>query len=387
MKNRHTGRWLLAAALGMGAALPLAAQARAPLQAAASGQAQEEQQTMYLDENFVPSEPGRATYALRTPPVRDAALGAWHVRLEFPDTPGALAFETYATDLDLSQIKFVRFRKYYDAHGQLLRDTPLDARGQEVVGGASYYANGQLKQKVTPLPNGRDSISETYHENGQLMNRIRYHGKRMADGAYVSYGPNGKVSSRAFLKGGRMHGVQDVYYADGTLFQRTHFVHDKRDGEFATYAQDGSLRARTVYVQGEPDGWSFESHDNGRLAQKALYRQGKLLSMQKWGSNGQPSVAWRQDAQGREQGDVTQWHDNGARASVMPMRDGQRHGLLRTWASDGSLRQLVPYEQGRKQGIERQWDAAGKLVLEQAWQAGEPVPMGHEAAETGRNGQ
>ena len=245
---------------------------------------------------------------------------------------------------------------------------PLAAQGD-----TSFYDNGQLKQKVTLLPNGCDRIVETYHENGQLMNRIRYHGKQMADGEYVSYGPNGKMSSRAFLKGGRMHGVQEVFYADGKLFQRSHFIHDKQDGEFLTLAEDGKVLARKVWVDGEADGWSFESHDNGQLAQKALYRKGKLLSMQKWGSNGKPSIAWQQDAQGREQGDVTEWYDNGVRAQVVPMRDGQRHGLLQTRYSDGSLRQIVPYEHGKKHGIEREWDPSGKLVLEQAWRDGQPV--------------
>ena len=257
----------------------------------------------------------------------------------------------------------------------LMAALPLAAQGNAPTGGASYYDNGQLKQKVTWLPNGRDSIAETYHENGQLMNRITYHGRQMADGEYVSYGPNGKVSSRAFLKGGRMNGVQELFYADGKLFQRSHFIHDKQDGEAVTLAEDGKVLASTMWRNGEPDGWSFDSHDNGQLAQKALYRKGKLLSMQKWGSNGKPSVAWRQDAQGREQGDVTQWHDNGVRAQVTPMLDGQRHGLLQTWYADGSLRHIVPYEHGKQHGVERHWDPAGKLVLEQAWRAGEPVSM------------
>ena len=358
------------------AALPLAAQAQEQQQAPPQEQQPVQDKSIYLDEDYAASDVRHAAYALRTPPVRDAALGAWHVLLEFPDAPGMLALETYTTDLDLPLARFVHLRKWYYPNGQLARDERLDARGNVLTGGASFYANGQVKQRVTLLPNGRDSISENYHENGQLMNRISYHGKQMADGEYVSYGPNGKMSSHAFLKGGKMHGLQEVFYADGKLFQRSHFIHDKQDGEFLTLAEDGKVLARKRWVDGEADGWSFESHDNGQLAQKALYRKGKLLSMQKWGSNGKPSIAWQQDTQGREQGDVTEWYDNGVRAKVVPMRDGQRHGLLQVWASDGSLLQLVPYEHGKKQGIERRWDKRGKQVWEKAWQAGAPVPAG-----------
>ena len=370
MKNQQTLRWLLAAALS--AALPLAAQELAPTPTP-TPTLQEEQQTMYLDENFMPSNQRRAVYALRTPPERDEALGAWHVRLEFPATPGMLAFETYTTDLDLSQVRFVRFRKYYYENGQLLRETYFNAQGEELLGGSVYFENGQVQQRVTALPNGRDSISETYHENGQLAHKTLYHGDEMADGEQVSYGANGAVSHRSYRRNGQMHGVQESFYADGKLFQRGQFVDGKREGEFVTVAEDGSVLARTVWVHGQPDGWSFESHGNGVVSNKTLYQKGAVLSLQTWAPNGRPVFAWQKDAQGRDHGDTTDWHANGVRASVTPFVEGQRHGLLQTWYSDGSLRQIVPYEHGKKHGIERQWDQAGKLVLEQAWRDGQPV--------------
>lgn len=373
MKNQQTMRWLLAAALGMSTALPLAAQEDTPLPATASDHAQEEDKTMYLDENFMPSNQRRAVYALRTPPVRDEALGAWHVRLEFPDTPGVLAFETYATDLDLSQVQFVKFRKYYHENGQLLRETYFNAQGEELLGGSVYFESGQVQQRVTALPNGRDSISETYHENGQLMSRTLYHGDEMADGEQVSYGANGAVSNRSYRRHGQMDGVEESFYADGKLFRKGRYVDGQREGEFVMYAQDGKVLARTVWVHGQPDGWSFESHGNGVVSNKTLYQKGAVLSLQTWAPNGRPVFAWQKDAQGRDHGDTTDWHANGARASVTPFVEGQRHGLLQTWYDDGSLRQIVPYEHGKKHGIERQWDKAGKLVLEQAWHDGQPV--------------
>jgi len=374
MHTPQTTRAALAALLGMVLALPLAAQEQPAAQSPTpTPTLQEEDHTMYLDENFMPSNQRRAVYALRTPPERDEALGAWHVRLEFPDTPGVLAFETYATDLDLSQIKFVRFRKSYYENGQLLRETYFNAQGEELLGGCVYFENGQVQQRVTALPNGRDSISETYHENGQLMSRILYHGDEMADGEQVSYGANGAVSNRSYRRNGQMDGVEESFYPDGKLFRRGRHVDGQREGEFVIYAEDGKVLARTVWVHGQPDGWSFESHGNGVVSNKTLYRKGAVLSLQTWGPNGQPKFAWQKDAQGRDHGDTTDWHANGVRASVTPFVEGQRHGLLQSWYSDGSLRQIVPYEHGKKHGIERQWDKTGKLVLEQTWHDGQPV--------------
>lgn len=332
-------------------------------------------QSIYLTQDFESSDASHAVYALRTPPVRDDVLGAWRVLLEFPETPGKIAMETYTTDLDLSQAKFVHLRKWYYDNGQLFKTARLDADGEELIGGELFYESGQLKQRETPLQGGRGRVVETYHENGQLMNRIVYHGSKMADGVYVSYGANGKVSSRTHMKDGQMHGLSEVFHTNGQLYQRVRFVHDKREGEFTDYAPDGSLRARAVFVHGQPEGWSFESHDNGQVSQKVLYHQGDILSMQKWAPGGKPVIAWQRDVQGREQGDVTEWYENGMRASVIPYVDGQRHGLMQVWYGDGSLQQIVAYEHGQKQGVERRWDKNGTQTLEQLWQGGQPAPV------------
>ncbi|KAB8036640.1 toxin-antitoxin system YwqK family antitoxin [Janthinobacterium aquaticum] len=338
------------------------------------GSAQMKELPMYLNEDYVASDAGNASYALRTPPVRDDKLGAWHVLLEFADQPGRVAMESWTTDLDLSQAKFVHLRRWYFENGQLAREVQLDRDGQQRPGNASvsYYPNGQLKQRVTPEGQG-NSVHESWHENGQLMNRLRYHGEQMADGEVIAYGPTGKVSSRSHLRGGKLHGLWEVFHQDGSLYQRAHYVDDRMDGEFVSYAPDGSLRARTIWRKGEPDGWSFESHDNGVVAQKVLFQNGAMLSVQKWGRNGQPGVAWQRDAQGREQGDVIEWYENGQRASVIAYLDGQRHGLTQTWYKDGQLQQVVPYQHGIKHGVERAWGPDGRQTMEQQWRNGEPV--------------
>lgn len=342
------------------------------------GQAQTNESPMYLNEDYIASDAGDAAYALRTPPVRDEALGAWHVLLEFAALPGRLAMETYTTDLDLSQAKFVHWRRWFYENGQLAREVQLGKDGRQQPGGASvsYYPNGQMKQRVTPEGRGnsvQESWHESWYESGQLMNRLRYHGEQMADGEVVAYGPTGKVSSRSHVRAGKLHGLWEVFHQDGSLYQRAHYVDDRMDGEFVSYAPDGSLRARTVWRHGEPDGWSFESHDNGVVAQKVLFQNGAMLSVQKWDRNGQPSVAWQRDAQGREQGDVVEWYENGQRASVIAYLDGQRHGLTQTWYKDGQLQQVVPYQHGVKHGVERAWGPDGRQTMEQQWRNGEPV--------------
>lgn len=217
------------------------------------GWAQTQESPMYLNQDYAASDANDASYALRTPPVRDDRLGAWHVLLEFVDQPGRVAMETWSTDLDLSQAKFVHLRRWYFENGQLAREVQLDNDGREHAGSASvsYYPNGQIKQRVTPRGQG-NSLHESWHENGQLMSRLRYHGAQMADGEVVAYGPTGKLSSRSHVRGGKLHGLWEVFYPDGSLFQRVQYVDDQMDGEFVSYAPDGSLRSRTIWRHGQP---------------------------------------------------------------------------------------------------------------------------------------
>ncbi|MGK5037594.1 toxin-antitoxin system YwqK family antitoxin [Janthinobacterium sp. LB3P118] len=101
----------------------------------------------------------------------------------------------------------------------------------------------------------------------------------------MSYVPNGKMSSHAFLKGGKMHGLPEVFYAD-----------DKQDGEFLTLAEDGKVLAHKVWLDGEVDGWSFESHDNGQ-------RHG-LLQV---------------------------WASDGSLLQLVPYEHGKKQGIERRW--------------------------------------------------------
>ena len=196
---------------------------------------------MYLDENLMATSERRASYALRTPPVRDEGLNAWHVRLEFPARPGVLALETYATDLNLAQARFVHLRRVFFDNGQLALEHRLDLDGKRLRDGAVYYRSGQLCEKMTPAPNGHDSVTESFHENGQLISRTVYHGEQRADGEYLAYDDRGNLSSRSHLKDGQLHGLWEVFHASGAIFQRVNYVHDRPVGRFEQWDQHGRL--------------------------------------------------------------------------------------------------------------------------------------------------
>lgn len=72
---------------------------------------------------------------------------------------------------------------------------------------------------------------------------------------------------------------------------------------------------------------------------------------------------------GRRQGVVRTWHNNGRRASEESFKNGLLHGVSRQWNEAG--RRLGEYKMLRGTGIQRQWHNNGKLQMEVSTVCGE----------------
>ena len=57
---------------------------------------------------------------------------------------------------------------------------------------------------------------ETYHDNGQLMEKSYIQNGKF-DGSYKSYHPNGELSEKGTYKSGKKEGSWETYKSDGTV--------------------------------------------------------------------------------------------------------------------------------------------------------------------------
>ncbi|MDC8760665.1 toxin-antitoxin system YwqK family antitoxin [Janthinobacterium sp. hw3] len=328
-------------------------------------------QTLYLDEDYAPTERDRASYLLRQPLPRDEARQAWHAQLYNVQAPGRLHLDVYVKSPEFSAGEYVHMRKTYYDDGQLAVQIALDGNGVRDGESLHYHPNGQLAERETFRAGVAEGAYTTFHENGQLLSVREFRAGKLADGEYLSYHANGKINSRSRFRGGQLHGVYEVFYGDGQLYQSGPFADGARHGPLVSYWPDGRLQSSQAYVRNRLDGWSLRYHQDGKLARKTLYRADIMLSEEVWGEDGKPLRRGQWDEQQRAQGEFREWFPGGEPVSILFYLDGQLHGPLRIWHYTGVLKETAHFVHGKMHGPQHIWGKDGSLRAICHWRDGE----------------
>jgi len=100
-------------------------------------------------------------------------------------------------------------------------------------------------------------------------------------------------------------------------------------------------------------------------------------------SNAEGANAWRQlipnsapftvapSRDGKLDGPVTLWHENGMKSAQGEYRDEERQGLWQFWYPNGTLRWEGAFDEGVQIGLQRAWYDNGRLQSEGTWIDGE----------------
>jgi antitoxin component YwqK of YwqJK toxin-antitoxin module len=70
---------------------------------------------------------------------------------------------------------------------------------------------------------------------------------------------------------GRLHGVWEDYYSNGTLSWRVHWHHGKQHGVWEWYWDNGTLGGRKHWHHGEQKGLDIQWDYQGRITDKAYH--------------------------------------------------------------------------------------------------------------------
>ncbi len=117
-----------------------------------------------------------------------------------------------------------------------------------------YWPNGQLSIRTGMLGKIYHGDYSEWNEDGTLYMTANYwHGVRV--GACQTYHPNGSVSAAmTFNSLGKLEGLYNIYYEDGSLKTRCYFHNGKFHGPYNTYYPDGSPEVIVKYEHGNPVG-------------------------------------------------------------------------------------------------------------------------------------
>ena len=114
-----------------------------------------------------------------------------------------------------------------------------------------FYDNDQLKSRINyNKKNGRkDGLSESYHENGQLLYRGNYkNGKE--DGLEEWFYPNGQLKFRGNYIDGKEDGTHEDFYKNGKISMVKNYKDGQLHGFFIKYGEYGE-RFLTEYENGK----------------------------------------------------------------------------------------------------------------------------------------
>lgn len=264
-----------------------------------------------------------------------------------------------------------------------------------------WYVNGMLKLQACVIGGDADigpQAEETWlfeghayvwDEEGNLTADIAYEkGKLQGDSLY--YHPNGNIWQRTSFSDHEINGTYEIYLDNGDLLQKTQYHQGKRNGfsfrywnrnRIATeenYQDDLLLYGRYYDSQGQMineinEGGGYRAiFGKSEIAELQEYRHGiqegevkvfgndqkliRIFHVKNNAKHGEEieyyeiphlrhlpklSLSWYE---GKIQGIVKTWYDNGVLESNREMSNNAKNGISTAWYQDGSLMLIEEYD-------------------------------------------
>ena len=93
----------------------------------------------------------------------------------------------------------------------------------------------------------KDTIINSYYENGNIKEQLSYNEKQELDGKCYTWTIEGTKTGEASYKDGVKHGVWKIWRNDGTLAYELFYEEGKKKGEWKSYGESGELLAVIKY--------------------------------------------------------------------------------------------------------------------------------------------
>jgi antitoxin component YwqK of YwqJK toxin-antitoxin module len=144
-------------------------------------------------------------------------------------------------------------------------------------------------------------------------------------------------------------------------------------GTWIIWHVDGQKSHETQNKNGKYDGVLTSYHDNGAKSVEQHYSDHVVHRTDTgWYPNGKLSYT-AQYRNGKQDGKWTHWYANGIKQSETNYDNGKYNGRSTRWYEDRQTGSVNDYKDGAKHGIEASWDENGGLQYERVYVNGEIV--------------
>lgn len=283
----------------------------------------------------------------------------------------------------------------------------------------SYYPNGQIKQYLEAYNGRAQGHYREWHDNGQLALEVQVVGgpadlspgvenSWAFDGVGRAWDRNGHIQAEIPYAKGKLEGIGKHYHPDGSVAKTLPWIDGHLNGILRGYSPSGGVQEESSYSDGLLHGKRLTYWPNGKIAADEYFQRGRLLSgtyldpshtllaevkegaghralFESWGLS-----ELRQVVDGREEGRVQIFNEEGALASVYHIKNGLKHGeeveyapssqpprprlsihwsegniqgLVRSWYPNGNLESQREMSNNHKQGTSTAWYEDGSLML------------------------
>lgn len=266
-----------------------------------------------------------------------------------------------------------------------------------------WYPNGVQRIDATIIEGVADLVEGTertwvfdgcckiWNETGCLMSLIPYL-KGDLEGDSIYYHTNGNVWKRVPYHKGLLNGLVEIYQEDNSLLQRSRYKNGVKEGELERFWAEQKLASEEIYCEGllstgryyNNCGEQIASIDQGN-GTRAIFGKDAVCQLQEYHcgmldgevkvfdkysrvcnqyhvkncmKHGEEicyydavrlqqklvpklSLMWYE---GKIQGVVKTWYDNGVQESQREMSNNKRNGHSTAWYRDGSLMLIEEYE-------------------------------------------
>ncbi|KAF3362575.1 hypothetical protein PHSC3_000814 [Chlamydiales bacterium STE3] len=233
----------------------------------------------------------------------------------------------------------------WDENGTLIAKIEYTKGG--LSGTSTYFhANGTIWKTIPYELNRVHGPLCIYLENGELLHQTEYQ-NGLKSGPSIRYWKKNQIASKElFLKGRLING--EYFDLKGDLVAQI----EKGTGYRATFGKD-SINELQEYKDGLLEGEVLVFSSNGQLA-RVYYMKNDLkhgeetlfYPQKQPGAEVCPkmSITWHQ---GKIQGVVKTWYDNGTMESQRVLSENEKNGLSTAWYRDGNLMLIEEYDEGK----------------------------------------
>ncbi|GAB5411472.1 MAG: hypothetical protein ChlgKO_05860 [Chlamydiales bacterium] len=257
-----------------------------------------------------------------------------------------------------------------------MRLFPHDEQGRARSVITSYHDNGTIWQYLEVVSGRANGIYREWLPNGQLhleaqviegIGDLHFEAQEswIFDGINRVFDETGALTAEMHYEHGVQQGTTYFYYPSGAIKQQIPFDRGVIEGRLQYFDQEGNVLGESHYERGELTGRSYfignaeepkfeEKYLRGALEEGHYYSfQGEIISEIADGQGFKPS------------------YQNGKLYEMREHRDGKPEGLVKRFAQDGILESEFMVKEGLRHGEERVFFPSGKVKLTIDWYDGE----------------